>query len=27
MSKSTTTMVPFQVVGQFLGFVLKDGYK
>ena len=20
-------MVPFQVVGQFLGFVLKDGYK
>lgn len=27
MSKSLTTMVPFQVVGQFLGFVLKDGYK
>lgn len=27
MSKSLATMVPFQVVGQFLGFVLKDGYK
>ncbi|ELP52749.1 MAG: (2Fe-2S) ferredoxin domain-containing protein [Microcystis aeruginosa W13-18] len=27
MSKSATTMIPFQVVGQFLGFVLKDGYK
>ena len=27
MSKSVTAMVPFQVVGQFLGFVLKDGYK
>jgi (2Fe-2S) ferredoxin len=27
MSKSLATMIPFQVVGQFLGFVLKDGYK
>jgi (2Fe-2S) ferredoxin len=27
MSKYPTAMVPFQVVGQFLGFVLKDGYK
>jgi (2Fe-2S) ferredoxin len=27
MSDYTPRAVPFQVVGQFLGFVLKDGYK